>query len=288
MSTKTTVTLSSTELEMLNIQREKAALKKKEDLLKQEEKRLKEINNAKSQIQKLLSDNKKYVASTLAFLGAFEEEFPGEFKLIKVDGDIITVKKYDFVYDEETQERKKDKDGHYIEDVYFEERVKLQQFEIRYKNLKEPHILVKEHIVDSGHSIYSKKSHGFKMVTKGVDSWKERNKYFTNVKSIREKILEKLDSDNNQKEQERIHKAGIPWVIKAVKEKYDSTLLKEVKEDYHNVRAEFKNGLVVHFHYKYDEGKYELDIMEIKHGYKLKDEDIVDALMKLKKKPEKE
>lgn len=278
MSTPETkvVAVSDSELAMLNLAREKAELKKKELLLEKEGVRLKNIKTSKQKIKKALDDNAKLIDATQVRFDEFERLFPGEFKLVKIADDVKTEKLEDWDYDSENENRINEK-------VYFEEQYKLKQFEIRYKGLKTPIILVKEHLVDIGYSRYSWKSHGFKMVTKGVDYYKEDKKYYTNIKTIRDKIIWKIDSENSAKEQERIHKAGIPWLIKAVKGKYGAAL-KEAVDYCNNVRAQFKNGLVVLFHYTYDEDKneYGMTVMEVDPSY-LKKEDVIDALMVLKK-----
>lgn len=284
-TTKTTVALSESELALINLAREKAELKKKEDLLIKEQKRQKDIDGAKAKIQKELDNNKKYVDAVLFRFEEFERLFPGEFKLVQVADEVKTEECYDYEWDAEGKDYVKDKRGNSKKDIYFSEKFKLKKFEIRYKDFKEPCILVKEHLVDKGYSRYDWKSFGFKMVTKGVDFYKEDKKYYTNLATIRQRIIDKIERDDYEKKQERIHKAGMPWVIKAVKEKYGKEL-KEVEEYCGNVQAEFKNGLTVTFHYDYNEEKeqkYELIIMKIEHGYYLKNEEIVEALMTLKK-----
>jgi hypothetical protein len=279
----TDIKLSESEIKLIQLEREKLELKKKEELIKQEQTRIKEIEFAKSTVKRYLEKNKQYVDSIHLYFEQFEKKFPGEFKLVKQKDLTCTEERYEWLYNEEG-ESIRDENGHNKKEVYFSQKYKLKQFIIQYKDLKSPHIVVEEHIVTSGFSRYNN-SKGFKMRIQGINRWKEDNKFLTNVTTIKEKIINKIESDENHANHKLINDIGIPWVIKKVKEKYGNAI-KEIGEYGGHVHVEFKNGLEATFYYEYDTEKnhtYKLGLSEVKLGY-LDLEQVLETLLPLKNK----
>jgi len=259
------IELSASEMELININRQKAELEKQERLAKRQIANDKKIQQGQSRVASLIAYAAKQNAAATEFFNKIEAKYPGLYELDKVKNNEEIIE-YNW-YHESDVDRPEGLVNN--KEIIFSEIVNTEAFRI--KRTDNIYIIIKEHLVSTGGFYERNKNQGFKMFVLGTEYSQER-KPLINVDTAHRNIQDFIDTELAKNRSKNLSDIGWDMLNAEVKrehpdaieikkeDKYISTGFRNTHKGFYKriVIAIFANGLEVSYNYRYFEKDNEM------------------------------